>query len=82
MFTNPLAMLHLAGTPPDDFSGWPGNVVVAVSPLRTNQQAAQYTLRVVPGGLSLMRILIQMTLLLSPCARKKSSKLTIWPMCF
>ena len=51
-------MLHSTGTTPDDLAGWPGNTAVIMATFRANQKAAQYTLRVVPGGLSLVGVLI------------------------
>ena len=58
MLTELFPMLHPAGTTPDDLARWSGNAAVIMATFRTNQKAAQYTLRVVPGGLSLMSILI------------------------
>ena len=51
-------MLHPIGTTPDDLARWSGNAMVIMATFRANQKAAQYTLRVVPGGLSLMGVLI------------------------
>ena len=58
MLTELFPMLHTIGTTPDDLARWSGNAAVIMATFRTNQKAAQYTLRVVPGGLSLMSILI------------------------
>ena len=58
MLTELFLMLHPVGTAPDDLAGWSGNAVVIMATFRANQKAAQYTLRVVPGGLSLMGVLI------------------------
>ena len=51
-------MLHSTGTTPDDLARWSGNAAIVMATFRTNQKAAQYTLRVVPGGLSLVGVLI------------------------
>lgn len=58
MLTELFSMLHSTGTAPDDLAGYPGNAAVIMASFRANQKATQYTLRVVPGGLSLMSILI------------------------
>ena len=47
---------------PDDFTRWPSNATVVMPAFFTKQKAAQYTLRVVPGGLSLIAVLIQIAL--------------------
>ena len=58
MLTELFPMLHTIGTTPDDLAGWSGNAAIVMATFRTNQKAAQYTLRVVPGGLSLMGVLV------------------------
>ena len=58
MLTELFSVFHPIGTTPDDLAGWPGNAAIVMATFRTNQKAAQYTLRVVPGGLSLLGILI------------------------
>ena len=58
MLTELFPMLHPAGTTPDDLAGWPGNAAIVMATFRANQKATQYTLRVVPGGLSLMGVLV------------------------
>lgn len=58
MLTELFSMLHTIGTTPDDLARWPGNAAIVTAAFRTNQKAAQYTLRVVPGGLSLMGVLV------------------------
>ena len=58
MLTKLFPMLHPIGTAPDDLAGWPGNAAIITATFRANQKAAQYTLRVVPGGLSLMGVLV------------------------
>ena len=58
MLTELFLMLHPVGTAPDDLARWSGNAMVIMATFRANQKAAQYTLRVVPGGLSLMGILV------------------------
>ena len=58
MLTELFLMLHPVGTAPDDLARWSGNAMVIMATFRANQKAAQYTLRVVPGGLSLMGVLI------------------------
>ena len=58
MLTELFPLLHPAGTAPDDLARWPGNTAIVMATFRANQKAAQYTLRVVPGGLSLMGVLI------------------------
>ena len=78
MLTELLSMLHPIGTTPDDLAGWSGNAAIVMTTFRANQKAAQYTLRVVPGGLSLMGVLVD----IAPSAflslyQKKSSKLTM-----
>ncbi len=78
MFAELLPMLHPAGAAPDNFARRSGNASVIVAALRTNQKATQYTLRVVPGGLPLIGVFIDVAAFtLFPCTRKKSSKLTI-----
>ena len=54
MLTELFSVFNPIGTTPDDLAGWPGNTAVIMATFRANQKAAQYTLRVVPGGLSLM----------------------------
>ena len=58
MLTELFPMLHPTGTTPDDLAGWPGNAAIVTATFRANQKATQYTLRVVPGGLSLMGVLV------------------------
>ena len=58
MLTELFSVFHPIGTTPDNLAGWPGNAAIVMATFRTNQKAAQYTLRVVPGGLSLMGVLI------------------------
>ena len=58
MLTELFLMLHPVGTAPDDLARWSGNAMVIMATFRANQKAAQYTLRVVPGGLSLMGVLV------------------------
>ena len=58
MLTELFSVFNPIGTTPDDLAGWPGNTAVIMATFRANQKAAQYTLRVVPGGLSLMGVLI------------------------
>lgn len=58
MLTELLSMLHPIGTTPDDLAGWPGNAAIVMATFRANQKATQYTLRVVPGDLSLMGVLV------------------------
>mgnify|MGYP007063247495 CR=1 FL=1 len=58
MLTELFPVLHPTGTTPDDLAGWPGNAAIVTATFRANQKAAQYTLRVVPGGLSLMGVLV------------------------
>ena len=58
MLTELFPMLHTIGTTPDDLAGWSGNAAIVMATFRTNQKAAQYTLRVIPGCPSLMGILI------------------------
>ena len=47
MLTELFPMLHTIGTTPDDLARWSGNAAVIMATFRTNQKAAQYTLRVV-----------------------------------
>ena len=58
MLTELFSVFNQIGTTPDDLAGWPGNTAVIMATFRANQKATQYTLRVVPGGLSLMGVLI------------------------
>ena len=58
MLTELFSVFHPIGTTPDDLAGWPGNAAIVMATFRANQKATQYTLRVVPGGLSLMGVLI------------------------
>ena len=53
-----LPMLYTTGAASDDFTGRAGNTPVVMIAFRTNQKATQYTLGVVPGGLSLVGILV------------------------
>ena len=58
MLAERLSMLHTAGTTPNHLPGRATNAPVVIIALGTNQKAAQYTLGVVPGGLSLIGIFI------------------------
>ena len=58
MFAEFLPMLHPAGAAPDNFARRSGNASVIMVALRANQKATQYTLRVVPGGLPLIGVFI------------------------
>ena len=58
MLTELFSVFHPIGTTPDDLAGWSGNAAIVAATFRATQKAAQYTLRVVPGGLSLMGILV------------------------
>ena len=58
MLAELLSMLHTAGTAPNNLPGRASNTPVVIITLSTNQKATQYTLGVVPGGLSLIGIFI------------------------
>ena len=53
-----LSMLHTTGTAPNNLPGRASNAPVVMIALCTNQKATQYTLGVVPGGLSMIGIFI------------------------
>lgn len=58
MLAELLSMLHTAGTAPNNLPGRASNTPVVIITLSTNQKATQYTLGVVPGGLSMIGIFI------------------------
>lgn len=58
VFAELLPMLHTAGTAPDNLPRWAGNAPVVMIAFSTNQKATQYILGIVPGGLSLLGIFV------------------------
>lgn len=63
MFAKLLSVLHSIGTAPYHFARGACDTSVIAPTLPTSQKAAQYTLRVVPGGLSLISIFINIAAL-------------------
>ncbi len=71
MFAELLPMLHLAGAAPDNYARRSGNASVIMVALRTNQKTTQYTLGVVPGGLPLIGVFIDVATLALFSLRQK-----------
>ena len=63
MFAETLPMFYTIGTAPYHLAGRPRDTPIIASAFATNQEAPQYTLRVVPGGLSLIGIFIKIAAL-------------------
>lgn len=75
------SVLHSIGTAPYYFARGACDASVIAPTFPTSQKAAQYTLRVVPGGLSLIGIFINIAALtLLALCQKNSSKLMMGPM--
>ncbi len=75
MLTELLPMLYPAGAAPDNFTVRSGNAPVIMATLRTNQKVTQYTLRVIPGGLPLTGVFINVVALtLLPLHQKEVLK--------
>lgn len=71
MFAKLLSVLHSIGTAPYHFARGACNAPVVAPTFPTSQKAAQYTLRAVPGGLSLISIFINVAALALLALRHK-----------
>ena len=58
MLTKLFPILPPIDTTPDNLARWSGYAAIVLATFHASQKAAQYTLRVVPDGLSLMSVLI------------------------
>lgn len=63
VFAELFPMFHPIGTTPDDFPGRPGDSPVIAPTFSANQKTAQYALRAVPGGLSLVGVFVKIAAL-------------------
>lgn len=59
MFAETLSMLHSVGATPYHLTGMPSNTPIVAPTFSANQETAQYALRAVPGGLSLVGVFVK-----------------------